>query len=158
MSLKQMPNGVLIFSFDQNKYCILYSHLDSDLKPFLWPKFTFSFVTVYTMLHLGRRKTSLVSMNSDIMNPLRDHFVCQMFCSPQWQPWCCTWRSLGQVPARCLGPCVWCCCWALCTARLCRLSPAGGPRAVQLPAAPPALRAEGGGFLIVRHCTLICLY
>lgn len=107
------------------------------------------------------RKTSLVSMNSVIMSPLRDRFVCccQMFCSPQWQQWCCIWRSLGRVPARCLGQCVWCCCWVLCTARLCRLSPAGGPQAVQLPAAPPpALRAEGGGSLIVRHCIHICLY
>lgn len=97
------------------------------------------------------RNTSLVSMNSVIMAPLRDRFVCccQMFCSPQWQQWCCTSRSLGRVPARCLGPCVCCCCWVPCTARLCRLSPAGGPRAVQLPAAPQALRAEGGGF---SHC------
>lgn len=94
------------------------------------------------------------------MAPLRDRFVCcwQMFCSPQWQQWCCTWRSLGRVPARCLDPCVWCCCWVPFTARLCRPSPAGGPRAVQLPAAPPALRAGGGGCLIVRHCTLICLH
>lgn len=85
------------------------------------------------------------------MVPLRDRFVCccQMFCSLQWQQWCCTSRSRGRVPARCLGPCVWCCCWVPCTARLCRLSPAGGPRAVQLPAAPPALHAEGGGF---PHC------
>lgn len=128
------------------------------------------FVTVYIQLCATlnvlpitleqHRKTSLVSINSVLMAPLRDRFVCccQMFCSPQWQQWCCTWRSLGHVPARCLGQCVWCCCWVPYTARLCRLSPAGGPRAVQLPAAPPALLADGGGFLIVRHCTLILIY
>lgn len=89
------------------------------------------------------------------MSPLRDCFVCccKMFCSPQWQRCCCTSRSLGRLPARCLDPCVWCCCWVPCTARLCRLSPAGGPQAVQLPAIPPAPRAEGGSFLIVRRCT-----
>lgn len=114
-------------------------------------------INMLPIIPAQHRMTSLVSMTSVIMAPLRECFICccQMFRSPQWQQYCCTWRSLGRVPVRCLGPCVWCCCWVPCTARLCRLSPAGGPQAVQLPAAPPALRAEGGGFLIVRHCTLV---
>lgn len=105
------------------------------------------------------QKTSLVSMNLAVTAPLRDYFICccQMFCFPQWQQYCFTWRSLGRVQAKCLGPCVWCCCWAPFTARLCRPSPAGGPQAVQIPAAQAALRAGGGGLLIVRHRTLVCL-
>lgn len=105
------------------------------------------------------RETSLVSTTSALIATLRDCFICccQMSLSPQWQRSCCTARSPGRVPVRCLGPCVWCCCWVPCTARLCRPSPAGGPQAVQPPAAPPALHAGGGAFLIVRHRTLICL-
>jgi len=38
-----------------------------------------------------------------------------------------------------------------------RPSPAGGPRAVRRPAAPPALLADGGCVLIVRRRTLIRL-
>jgi len=104
-------------------------------------------------------EASLIGMNPVVMAPLGDRLVCccQMFCSFQWQQWCCTWRSPGPAPARCSGPCVWCCCWAPCTARLCRPSPAGGPRAVRRPAAPPALLADGGCVPIVRRRTLIRL-
>lgn len=116
---------------------------------FLSSQFTLSAtINVEPIIPMQRRKPLLVSMDFVLMTSLRANCTCccQMFCSPQWQQYCCTWRSLGRVPVRCLGQCVWCCCWVPCTARLCRRSPAGGPRAVQLPAAPPALCAEGGGF------------
>ena len=135
----------------------MYLIQDLHLSQFTQLCATLTILTITPEQHI---KTSLVSRNSVIMAPRRDRFVCwcQMFCSPQWPRCCCTWMSLGRVPARCLAPCFWCCCWARCTARLCPLSPAGGPRAVQLPAAPPAPLADGGAVLIVRHCTLICLY